>query len=234
MKNSDPIFQGPEMDKDGNGVAEVGPDGQLTGYLTSDYGTFQRRQRSIPDKGRGSDVLAEYRDTAEKTIREVLDVLDKSLPDDDNLYLSRPNLLANLQGKRQLPVCRQGWHTDHAEDQWGVVAIGAVQKTSLLVFPGSAAEIREFQRLERLVTQNKIAEAELEAWLRGRAFKALRLVLQPGDMVFMTGDTIHAGDRGTNGSRSMRMHWYITQSTAKDNSTTHLEHYGESFKKCFR
>lgn len=164
----------------------------------------------------------------EATIKEFITELDE-----DDLRLAPPNLLINVQGRGQKPVAKQGWHTDMAEDQWGMVAIAPVQKSTLLAFPGSAAEIREFQRLEKLVEKDEITKAELVAWLRGRHFRAVRIVLHPGELLFMTGDTVHAGDRGIHGERSLRMHWYITQGTAKDNSTQHLGHFGDDFSQCF-
>jgi hypothetical protein len=63
-KGAKAIFQGPAVDKDGNGIDEVRPNGKKTGYWVSDYGTMQRRQRPIPDRGQGGDVLVDYRGEA--------------------------------------------------------------------------------------------------------------------------------------------------------------------------
>ncbi|GIL96946.1 hypothetical protein Vretimale_2667 [Volvox reticuliferus] len=119
------------------------------------------------------------------------------------------------------------------EDEWGTVAIAAIERFTLLIFPGSRHEIMELQRLEQLVTASVIEEADLTAWLAARKFKAMRLVLEPGDLLIMSGDTVHAGDRGVDGCGTLRLHWYITEGVAKDNSTTHLSHYGKELLKCF-
>lgn len=52
------IFEGPLLDENGGYVDEVDDDGNTTGYLESDYGTQQRRQRQIGDD---DDVLTDLR-----------------------------------------------------------------------------------------------------------------------------------------------------------------------------
>jgi hypothetical protein len=164
----------------------------------------------------------------EAKIKEVMAVLGE-----DKLRLADPNMLVNVQEPGQKPVTKQGWHTDMAEGKWGIVAIGAVQPMTLLMFPGSRFEIQEFLRLEQLVADLKIKMVDMDAWLKSRSFKAVRLVLKPGDLLFLTGDTIHAGDRGINGQPSLRLHWYITKDGTVDNSTTHLTNYDDDFNQCF-
>lgn len=68
-KKAKPIFQGRVVDKDGNGIDEVEADGSLTGYFVSDYGTKQRRQRPIPDHGKGDDVLVKFRGESQTSKR---------------------------------------------------------------------------------------------------------------------------------------------------------------------
>jgi hypothetical protein len=49
----------------------------------------------------------------------------------------KPNLLFNVQRKNETPIQRQGFHIDLTLAERGFVVIAAVQKISLLVFPGT-------------------------------------------------------------------------------------------------
>lgn len=165
---------------------------------------------------------------AEAKINEVVGKLDNK-----SLKIQPPNMLVNVQNEGQQPVSKQSWHVDLCEDQRGLVAIGAVERATLLVFPGSRAEVQEFLRLEKLVADEKIKKTELVALLRSRRFEAVRVVMEPGDLLFMTGDTIHAGDRGVERESSIRIHWYIMEGDT-GNSTMHLKHFGSDFERCFQ
>ena len=138
------------------------------------------------------------------------------------LTLHRPALLVNEQGPRDKPVARQGYHVDLKPGQWWAVAIAPVKPVSLLVVPGSHSQVHTLQRLQEMVTNGVMSEADLDAWLSSRSYKAVRLELTLGDILFMSGDTVHAGDRGKDRQPSPRIHWYMTQENVKENETTHL------------
>ncbi|GLC39792.1 hypothetical protein PLESTM_000942500 [Pleodorina starrii] len=228
-KDTQPIFKGVRVDESGKYVDEV-VDGKPTGYHESNYGSKKRRQILIKPQDQ---VLQAFCGVLAPIINEVAGASGLKRP-----IVHPPNLLLNLQDEGRTPVGRQGWHTDLSEGQEGFVLIAAVQNTSLLVFPESHMVVKEFWRLDDLVDNKVIPESDLTAWIQMRTFRPLRLRLTPGDVVFLGGHTVHAGDRGVDGQPSFRLHWNVTESKdgrrgPKSNETRHLHEYGEPFAKAF-
>ncbi|GIM09867.1 hypothetical protein Vretimale_13670 [Volvox reticuliferus] len=227
QKNAAPIFQDIPRDEDGNFIPERDMSGTETNFLISDFGTGQRRQIILD--GPHPEILADFRGVVERE----LDMLRTKIMGGQTLHMNQPAILINTQTARQKPVSRQCWHTDLSEGQTGFVAIAAVQKFSLLVFPGSHIEVQECWRLQDLVQKGVISEASFKACLASHSFTAVRIYLDLGDILFMSGHTIHAGDRGTDKHPALRMHWYITDEE-KRNETSQIVLYGDDFANRFR
>ncbi|GIM13954.1 hypothetical protein Vretimale_16987 [Volvox reticuliferus] len=219
------IFQDIPRDENGNFIPELDDSGRETDVLVSDYGTGQRRQIILNSDH--AEILANFRDVVERELDRV-----RMQMGGQTLRVNPPSLLINTQTARQQPVSRQCWHTDLSEGQTGYVAIAAVQKFSLLVFPGSHKEVQECWRLQDLVKRGVISEASFKACLGSHSFKAVRMNLELGDILFMSGHTIHAGDRGTDKHPGLRMHWYVTDDEKK-NETSQIVLYGDDFAKRF-
>ncbi|GIM06010.1 hypothetical protein Vretimale_10420 [Volvox reticuliferus] len=225
QKHAVAIFQDIPRDENGNFIPELDDSGRETDVLVSDYGTGQRRQIILNSDH--AEILANFRDVVERELDRV-----RMQMGGQTLRVNPPSLLINTQTARQQPVSRQCWHTDLSEGQTGYVAIAAVQKFSLLVFPGSHKEVQECWRLQDLVKRGVISEASFKACLGSHSFKAVRMNLELGDILFMSGHTIHAGDRGTDKHPGLRMHWYVTDDEKK-NETSQIVLYGDDFAKRF-
>ncbi|EFJ39788.1 hypothetical protein VOLCADRAFT_100563 [Volvox carteri f. nagariensis] len=208
QQNAAAVFQDIPRDAEGNFIPERDKSGRKTGILLSDFGTQQRRQVIIntddPDQ---EDMLQVFRVVVELEV----DIVQRAM-NIPTLQPSSPALLMNTQSASQKPVSRQCWHIDLSEDQTGFVVIAAVQQCSLLVFPGSHNQVQEYWRLQKLLEMEKIGEATLKACLTSKfnSVKAVRINLDLGDILFMSGHTIHAGDRGIDKHPALRMHWYVT------------------------
>ncbi|GFR50628.1 hypothetical protein Agub_g12720 [Astrephomene gubernaculifera] len=215
-----PIFESIPPKRNGRFVQER-RNGKPTGYLRSTFGSKQRRQCLInPEDPDHADVLADFRGVVEPKINEAVAAMG-----DDDLELHPPYLLLNTQSEQQEPVRRQGNHTDLKMEQKGGVAIAAVQKMGLLLYPESNRVLERYWQLEKLVDEGGITPADLEAWVKMRKFKAVRVELEAGDIIFLSGHMVHAGDCGMDNYPSLRVHWYFTDGK-KENETTHLVMYG--------
>lgn len=168
-------------------------------------------------------------DAVEPIIREVAESCDLQ-----NTSMSVPTLLVDMQPEGQRLVGRQGWHTDLKEGQQGFVAIGTTQETSMLFYPESQRVVEEFWRLDGMVRDEEIPESDLTTWMQMRIFKALRLRMSVGCLVFLSGHTVHAGDRGVDGKPSYGVHWYVSDvGNEEEHATNHLLQYGEKFAAAF-
>ncbi|GIM01297.1 hypothetical protein Vretimale_6096, partial [Volvox reticuliferus] len=208
-KHAGAIFQDIPRDENGNFIPERDISGRETDVLMSDFGTGQRRQIILD--GEHDEILANFRGAVETE----LDILRTKIMAGLTSYINPPAMLINTQSARQKPVSRQCWHTDLSEGQTGFVAIAAVQNFSLLVFPGSHKEVQECWRLQGMLKKGVISEASFKACLGSHSFKAVRMNLKLGDILFMSGHTIHAGDRGSDKHPALRMHWYVTDEEKK-------------------
>ncbi|GFR53101.1 hypothetical protein Agub_g15812 [Astrephomene gubernaculifera] len=227
-RKSEAIFQGIAQKRNGEFVPERDHKGKPTGYLMSTYGSRQRQQCPIdPDNPDDADVLADFRGLVEPKIKEAMAGMG-----DANLKLYPPSILLNTQSERQKPVARQGNHTDLAKGQKGGVVIAAVQKMRLLLYPDSNRVLARYWQLEELVDSGVITEEDLLAWVQMRKFKAVRVELDAGDIIFLDGHTVHAGDCGMDDYPSLRLHWYFLDGQ-KENETTHLIVYGDAFAAQF-
>ncbi|KXZ42440.1 hypothetical protein GPECTOR_146g5 [Gonium pectorale] len=63
-------------------------------------------------------------------------------------------------------------------------------------------------------------------------FKLIRLELAVGDVLLLSGDCVHAGDRGLDKKPSLRVHWYV-MNYEKTDDTNILEVFGKEFASHF-
>ncbi len=95
--------------------------------------------------------------------------------------------------------------------------------------PYSGLHVREYQKLVQN-TENSISSTQLTAIVP--TFKAVRLQLEVGQVLLMTGDTVHSGDRGIDGKASTRIHWYVMNSNKVDD-TYLVDMFGKDFASRF-
>ncbi|EFJ49436.1 hypothetical protein VOLCADRAFT_104317 [Volvox carteri f. nagariensis] len=210
QQNATAIFQDIPLDEEGNFIPERDENGRKEGM--SDYGTRQWRQVIINSDDH-EEMLKVFR-----VLVEVEMVTVQLAMESHTLHHSSPAILINRQAACQKPVSRQCWHTHLSEGQTGFVVIAAVQKCSLLVFPGSHKQLQEYWRLQQLLKMDKIGEATFKACLssNGGSFKAVRINLDLGDILFMSGHTIHAGGWGIDKHPALCIHWYVTEEKQKN------------------
>ncbi len=143
------------------------------------------------------------------------------------------NMMMNVQAAGQTPVGSQGFHTDLGPGQEGLVVIAPAQPTSLQLYVESNRILKELWRWEKMLKAGQVTKAGFNAWLGMRTFKAVRLQLNLGDILFMSGHTIHAGDVGIPNCPSLRLHWYVLKGQGAKDTMKHLVQYGEAFAKRF-
>ena len=192
------------------------------GQLEIDVGTGQRRQVPVP----GS-KLRPLQNVVQGTLGEVLPAM--SVATGVALEVKQPVILVNVQREGEAPVQRQSLHVDLSEKQKGFVAIVPLEEgVTLLIAPGSGSAVRNFRRLG---DSERLSDKAL-AYLFPET-PVIRLELELGMMVLLSGDTVHAGDSGVDGKRSLRMHWYVMNSDV-ENSTYLVEQFGKEIAVKFR
>ena len=155
----------------------------------------------------------------EPVVLQAMDVVKRLLVR-SGLDVNRTVLLINHPGKEgDEPVGMQAIHTDlHALRQGFVVFLG-LSRYSVLVSPTSHHSIRTLASLQKMNPDS--TESDFISMVS--APKLVRLVIEPGQLVLVHGNTVHAGDAGSLGEWAPRLHFYAT-SSAIDNETMPIEH----------
>jgi len=155
----------------------------------------------------------------EPVVMHAMDVVQRLLVR-SGLDVHRTVLLINHPGKEgDEPVGMQSIHTDlHALRQGFVVFLG-LSRYSVLVSPTSHHAIRTLENLQR--TNPDLTESDLITMVA--APKLVRLIIEPGQLVLVHGNTVHAGDAGSLGQWAPRLHFYATSSDIV-NETMPIEH----------
>ena len=138
-------------------------------------------------------------------------------------------VLINLPGKEgDEPVGMQSIHTDLLPLRQGFVGLLGLFRYSVLVSPMSHHSIRTLATLEKM--NPNATESDLVSMVS--APKLVRLMIEPGQLVLLHGNTVHAGDAGSLGEWAPRMHFYATRGVM-DNETSPIEHVHPLFAKLF-
>ncbi|KXZ41537.1 hypothetical protein GPECTOR_408g247 [Gonium pectorale] len=245
-----PVFKDVMVDKKGQLVLEKGSD-----LWAADVGSSLRCQyvfnlprmkgataagSSVEDEGGDDEGSNEAEDGTDakvaKGLRESAEEVLMGVAAAMKMPCARPSapaLLVNKQKPRGPPVECQAPHLDLGRKQKGISAILALEAFSLLVYPGSEAVVKEFWRRLDHVSSGDHSPEDMDAWLASRKFRALRMKVEPGDIILLSGHTVHAGDRGEHGHMALRIHWYVTESLYEENETTPLKTLSSEFAEMF-
>ena len=129
------------------------------------------------------------------------------------------------------PLRAQLIHTDMSVGRKGFVAIAVLEPCSVLVSPGSHSAIRQYQGLLGIDKQlHKAREANALASVA--VSKLVRMQMEPGQVVLLHGNTVHAGDAAVGDRKSPRLHFYVLKGNV-DNETNPLFHLGKRFAAMF-
>lgn len=220
-----------------------GEDGEAArrrGNLIEDLGTKQRRQAFTLDilakldagQGRVADQMRDFVSGMRGSLEEyIIRPLNAAVPKAKRLRLYEEVMILNRPGRT--PVKRQFFHNDQdAKLPRAYVAIAAVERATILFAKYSHIAIRDCAR--RVGTGP--GQISLEAFIRTMpTYKIVRLTMEPGDVIIMDGNLVHAGDAGRPGSYSARMHWYIQAGrNAKETVSFPLIALGRLFAEMFR
>ncbi|PNH01989.1 hypothetical protein TSOC_012063 [Tetrabaena socialis] len=209
-KQGKPIFECMKLDGVGNFIEF--DDG--TDQLESDVGAGQRLQFDVQ---KGSTVLGK----AQAIVEEYLNAFLKFYKKSKNVKIEDPAILYNKQAPGQAPVTRQSLHHDLDIDADGLVLICALEDgVPIVVTPYSHIAVEEVERLK-----TRFSEAKIASSLPPSVFGTpQRLVLKKGQLLFLGGHTVHAGDSGVPNSPSLRVHWYALAGKKK-NATSMIQQF---------
>ena len=136
-------------------------------------------------------------------------------------------VMVNHPGKEgDEPVGMQAIHIDLLPFRKGFVGFLGLSRYSVLVSPMSHHAIRTFETLRK---KNPLLE-DLDLLHLVSAPKLVRLMIEPGQIVLVHGNTVHAGDAGSLGDWAPA--FYATRG-AIDNETSPIEHVHPLFVKLF-
>jgi hypothetical protein len=129
------------------------------------------------------------------------------------------------------PLRAQLIHTDLSVGRQGFVAIVVLEPCSVLVSPGSHSAVRQYKGLLGSDVQlHKAREADALASVA--VPKLLRVQMEPGQVLLLHGNTVHAGDAAVGDRKSPRLHFYV-QKGKVDNETNPLFPLGKRFAAKF-
>lgn len=138
-------------------------------------------------------------------------------------------VMVNHPGKEgDEPVGMQAIHTDLMALRNGFVGFLGLCRYSVLVSPMSHHTIRNFEALRK---KNPLLQDSDILRLVG-APKLVRLMIEPGQIVLVHGNTVHAGDAGIRGEWAPRVHFYATKGMV-DNETCPIENAHPLLAKLF-
>ena len=130
------------------------------------------------------------------------------------------------------PVGIQCLHSDLPPFEPGFVGLLlGLSRYTLLVSPGSHWAVQMHQSLmDQRSEQGNISEEDIMFMIA--VPKLVRLVIEPGQLVLLHGNTVHAGDAGSAGDMVPRMHFYATK-TSVCNETQPVVGLGPLFEALF-
>ncbi|KXZ40864.1 hypothetical protein GPECTOR_1718g828 [Gonium pectorale] len=165
-------------------------------------------------------------------IYELIMPILQTLGPDEEFLLHWPNLLGNKPVKGLPPVTRQVLHVDTAFGRISfVIILPLVPHTTLLVAPGSHTWVKAYgEHYYEGTPESARAMEDLDKVLPEH--KCVRLCLQPGELIILHGNTVHAGDAGRQGDWAPRLHWYV-QPDKVENETYLLNMLGKRFADKF-
>lgn len=126
------------------------------------------------------------------------------------------------------PVGIQCLHCDLPPFAKGFVGLLALSRYTILVSPASHHAVQAHQMLMDM--HPNADESEIMCMVS--APKLVRLVIEPGELVLLHGNIIHAGDMGSAGELSPRIHFYVIQNSV-DNETLPAIGMGPLFEAMF-
>ncbi len=126
------------------------------------------------------------------------------------------------------PVGAQCLHSDLTPFETGFVGLLALSRYTLLVSPGSHHAVQIHQSLMGRSAGTREADI-MPAVPRPQL---VRLVIEPGQLVLLHGNTIHAGDAGSVGVMAPRLHLYAMRESVK-NETQPAVGLGPHFEAMF-
>ena len=145
------------------------------------------------------------------------------------IHVHKTVVMINHPGKEgDEPVGMQSIHTDLIAMRHGFVGFLGLSRYSVLVSPMSHHAVRTLATLKKL--HPDCTEADMLPMLS--APKLVRLMIEPGQLVLVHGNTVHAGDAGSLGEWAPRIHFYATRG-AIDNKPSPIEHVHPLFAKLF-
>ena len=205
----DMVFAGPVLDKDQRHIDEGG------GSVKMSSGTGQR-------------LMADAKKS--KELQPLLLAVSKVIaPIAAHLGVTEQKSVVLVNKTGPQPVGTQAFHTDTDAGVPGFIAILPFQeKTTMLVACGSrwAVHLAGSRQEKDGVTDEEIA-AGIPKWT------VARLVMEPGQLVLLDGNTVHAGDAGAPGQTSVRLHWYFMKEPL-DNATYPITMLGKVFASLFK
>jgi hypothetical protein len=148
-----------------------------------------------------------------------------------NEVVQKAVMLVNHPGQDgDPPVGEQCFHIDLESNRKGLVSIVPLEPVSLLVSPNSHKAVSSYTAM-REAGDKKLTEAQVMRFIT--AARPVRVEMEPGQVILLHGNTVHAGDAGRPGKWSPRLHYYLTAG-AIDNETTPVEGIGRRFAALFR
>ena len=189
----------------------------------SSMGTGQRKQASLEGaNGAGFEALIAM------LKKEVACYEARLIGMGFKLVLKQPVVVGNDPTGPDGPVKAQARHTDMRHGSYGIVAIVALAPMTLLVSPMShLLLVLEWIRQKG----RRLSPAKISANMpRGVPMK--RVLLQPGQILYMHGNLVHAGAAGFADVWSPRVHFYL-QDKPVENATYYTEQVDPLFAKKF-
>ena len=222
------IFQAPKKGPNGEYLRDMDDDGRF--LMTYGEGgqrwmaAFERITPTPMNNDQNEMDMAACK--MKETLHNVLDVVIDRATDivkgviGKNCYkVHKTVVMVNHPGKEgDEPVGMQAIHTDLVPLRNGFVGFLGLSRYYVLVSPMSHHAIRTFETLRK---KNPLLQDSDLLRLVG-APKLVRLLIEPGQIVLVHGNTVHAGDAGIRGEWAPRVHFYATKGMV-DNETCPIE-----------
>ncbi|KXZ42793.1 hypothetical protein GPECTOR_118g390 [Gonium pectorale] len=232
------IFKGLKLDARGRPIIErrKGKKGKL---YQPDYGDKQRCQYLFTTFDEATDILSpKLIDIVVEKTTAMANAMNFELA-----VTTPPAIILNRQpvnekGEKAPPVALQAAHMDLPTYQRGFVTVVALVMYSIIVYLCSQAEVVAYEELVRQVDKGVGSQQDLDIWCRSHRNQGVRVVLQPGDVLFMTGNTVHRGDKGIDDYTAPRLHMYTVEAEktgkGKDQDTVIMDVWGRKFSEVFQ
>ncbi|KXZ50354.1 hypothetical protein GPECTOR_17g995 [Gonium pectorale] len=240
-KHAGVIFKGLKLSASGRPILERLKSGKKGKLFVPDYGDKQRCQYIFSSFEEASAVLPpELIETVKEHTNNMARALGLESP-----ITTPPAVILNAQpvnknGEKAPPVALLAAHMDLATFQRGFVTILALVMYSLIVYLCSEAEVLAYEELVQQVKKGEGSQKDLDIWCRSHRNQGVRIVLQPGDVLFMTGNTVHRGDKGIEDYSAPRLHLNTVEAhgknkdKGKEQDTVIMDVWGRQFSSVFQ